>query len=82
MPRNTEKTLQADLENAKTELCNTQKKKKRQRNHKKKSISWELLLPRKRKKTHPKKDSTARNHSTTLGTKNPSLNAKNGKIKH
>ena len=29
MPRTTEKNLQADLENAKTELCNTQKQQKK-----------------------------------------------------
>ena len=45
-------------------ICNSNKK----RNPKKKSISKEeLLLPKKRK------DSTARNHSTTLENRNPSL---------
>lgn len=32
-----------------------------------------ILLPKKRKETHSRKDSTARNHSTTLENRNPSL---------
>lgn len=51
-------------------ICNSNKK----RNPKKKSINKEeLLLPKKRKETHSRKDSTARNHSTTSENRNPSL---------
>ena len=51
-------------------ICNSNKK----RNPKKKSINKEqLLLPKKRKDAHSRKDSTARNHSTTLENRNPSL---------
>ena len=51
-------------------ICNSNKK----RNPKKKSISKEeLLLPKKRKDALSRKDSTARNHSTTLENRNPSL---------
>lgn len=51
-------------------ICKSNKK----RNPKKKSINKEeLLLPKERKETHLKKDSTARNHSTTLENKNLSL---------
>ena len=44
----------------------TYKSNNRKGNHKKKSISWEkALLPRKRKETHLKKDSTARKNVRT-----------------
>ena len=63
------KNLQDDLERVKKSFIIHKSNKNRKRNYKKKSISWEeALLLRKRKETHSKKDSTARNNSTTAGT--------------
>ena len=67
------KKTRDNFERVKKELYNMQQQQKEEPQKEVHKQRRTILLPKKRKETHSRKHSTARNHSTTLENRNPSL---------
>ena len=69
----TEDNFEDNFERVKKELYDMQQQQKEKPQKEVHKQRRTILLPKKRKETHSRKDSTAWNHSTTLENRNPSL---------